>query len=299
MTMRPPRNAHCRRRDRAEAAEDAWPCRDEIEGRWRTDVVLKRDCSRPSSAAAFRGRDGEVEAVLRRIDEVPWWSFAAGAPSVRARAARAGRGRGQARHRAGAAVCRPPRAGAQLDRRRAAAHRQAHGDAGYFRSAKAALRKLHRAGICHNDLAKEQNWLRGRDGKRLSHRFPARRALSRAGPAVPHRRLRGSAAPAQAQAPLCPGSAHRRRAARAGEEEPARPASGWRPARGSTTGITRGAVPLHRSRRRRAAAGPRCAAASPRGSRRTRRCARSSIVAFPDRRAGTGLYAFVEGAAGT
>ena len=28
-----------------------------------------------------------------------------------------------------------------------------------------ALRKLHRAGICHNDLAKEQNWLRGSDGR--------------------------------------------------------------------------------------------------------------------------------------
>jgi len=38
------------------------------------------------------------------------------------------------------------------------------GDVAYFRSAKQALRKLHRAGICHNDLAKEQNWLRGSDG---------------------------------------------------------------------------------------------------------------------------------------
>ena len=40
-----------------------------------------------------------------------------------------------------------------------------HGDRAYFQSAKAALRKLHRAGICHNDLAKEQNWLRGSDGR--------------------------------------------------------------------------------------------------------------------------------------
>ena len=40
-----------------------------------------------------------------------------------------------------------------------------HGDVAYFRSAKQALRKLHRAGICHNDLAKEQNWLRGTDGR--------------------------------------------------------------------------------------------------------------------------------------
>jgi len=40
-----------------------------------------------------------------------------------------------------------------------------HGDAAYFRSAKQALRKMHRAGICHNDLAKEQNWLCGSDGR--------------------------------------------------------------------------------------------------------------------------------------
>ena len=38
------------------------------------------------------------------------------------------------------------------------------GDRGYFRSARAALRRLHRAGVSHNDLAKEQNWLRGADG---------------------------------------------------------------------------------------------------------------------------------------
>ena len=39
-----------------------------------------------------------------------------------------------------------------------------YGDAAYFRSARRALHRLHRAGICHNDLAKEQNWLRGTDG---------------------------------------------------------------------------------------------------------------------------------------
>ena len=39
------------------------------------------------------------------------------------------------------------------------------GDVAYFRSAKATLRRLHRAGICHNDLAKEQNWLRGSNGR--------------------------------------------------------------------------------------------------------------------------------------
>jgi hypothetical protein len=39
------------------------------------------------------------------------------------------------------------------------------GDVAYFRSAKQLLRRLHRAGICHNDLAKEQNWLRTGDGR--------------------------------------------------------------------------------------------------------------------------------------
>ena len=33
------------------------------------------------------------------------------------------------------------------------------GDVGYFRSAKAALAQAASAGITHNDLAKEQNWL--------------------------------------------------------------------------------------------------------------------------------------------
>jgi hypothetical protein len=47
------------------------------------------------------------------------------------------------------------------------------------------LRKLHRAGICHNDLAKEQNWLRGNDGRayvtdfQLAHCFKARSRLFR------------------------------------------------------------------------------------------------------------------------
>jgi hypothetical protein len=40
-----------------------------------------------------------------------------------------------------------------------------YGDHAYFRSARAAVLALHRARISHNDLAKEQNWLRGPDGR--------------------------------------------------------------------------------------------------------------------------------------
>ncbi len=92
-------------------------------------------------------RGGEVDAVLRRLDEVPWWSRVAGARAVPARAPRAchAPGRSASRRR----CCLPDAAslvrgwidGVPLH------IAKPHGDAGYFRSAKAALRTLHRAGI--------------------------------------------------------------------------------------------------------------------------------------------------------
>jgi hypothetical protein len=42
-----------------------------LDGRWRGDVVLKRDVFSTIERGYFRTDDGEVEAVLRRIDEVP------------------------------------------------------------------------------------------------------------------------------------------------------------------------------------------------------------------------------------
>src|ERR1700730_12997172 len=47
----------------------------EIEDRWTNGVVLKRDLFSTVERGRFGTRAGEVEAVLRRIDEVPWWSF--------------------------------------------------------------------------------------------------------------------------------------------------------------------------------------------------------------------------------
>ena len=64
-----------------------------------------------------------------------------------------------------------------------------HGDLAYFRSAKLALRKLHRAGICHNDLAKEQNWLRGSDGRAYLTDFQLAACFKTPKPAVPDRGL--------------------------------------------------------------------------------------------------------------
>ena len=114
--------------------------------------------------------------MLRRLDQVPAWSY----PLARHLFAR---------ERHALALARDLDVGPKL----LWAGRQAlvrgfidgvalhlakpHGDLAYFRSAKLALRKLHRAGICHNDLAKEQNWLRRQRRPGLCHRFPARRLL--------------------------------------------------------------------------------------------------------------------------
>src|ERR1700681_2027026 len=136
----------------------------EIEGRWRTSVVLKRDVLSTVERGRFLTDHGEVEAVLRRIDEVPWWSFVLARHLF-------GRER-RALAAAGAFGVAPPLcfAGRRVLVRGwiegVALHlAKPHDDRAYFRSAKAVLRKLHRAGICHNDLAKEQNWLRGSNGR--------------------------------------------------------------------------------------------------------------------------------------
>ena len=47
----------------------------ELAGRWASRVVLKRDLFSTVERGSFATSSGEVEAVLRRIDQVPWWSF--------------------------------------------------------------------------------------------------------------------------------------------------------------------------------------------------------------------------------
>src|SRR6266852_3726982 len=135
----------------------------EVEGRWTNGVMLKRDLLSTVERGRFVTPAGEVAAVLRRIDDVPWWSFALARYLF-------------ARERNALAVAWELGIAPRLlfGGRRALIRSwidglplhlaKPHGDCSYFRSAKTALHKLHRAGICHNDLAKEQNWLRGADG---------------------------------------------------------------------------------------------------------------------------------------
>ncbi|WP_441236369.1 serine/threonine protein kinase [Bradyrhizobium sp. 930_D9_N1_4] len=134
-----------------------------LSARWTEGVLLKRDVFSTVERGRFRGDGGEVDAVLRRLDEVPWWSFVLARHLF-------------AREKHALVLAKGLNVGPELlwAGRRAlvrgfvdgvALHlAKPHGDLAYFRSAKAALRRLRRAGICHNDLAKEQNWLVGRDG---------------------------------------------------------------------------------------------------------------------------------------
>ena len=47
---------------------------DGLSGRWQTTVVLKRDVFSTVERGTFRRDGGDVPGVLRRLDEVPWWS---------------------------------------------------------------------------------------------------------------------------------------------------------------------------------------------------------------------------------
>jgi hypothetical protein len=264
----------------------------DIESRWTAGVVLKRDPLSTVERGRFASGSGEVEAVLRRIDEVPWWSF------------------GLARHlfarerRALAVAGELGIAPALLFAGRNALIRgwidglplhiaKPHGERAFFRSAKASLRKLHRAGICHNDLAKEQNWLRGRDGRayltdfQLAARFPRRSFLFRI---AAYEDLRHLLKHKRRYAPDALTAAERRVLAKKSMLTRV-----W-----MTTGkklyywITRDV--LHVADRE--GGGTRLIHDAPRIATRLKahpQVREAVVVAFPDRRAGTGLYAFVEG----
>jgi acyl-CoA synthetase (AMP-forming)/AMP-acid ligase II len=132
--------------------------------RWSPGALLKRDVFSTVERGRFRIDGTEVGAILRRLDQVPWWSHPLANHLFhrerRALAAVRGMGIGPELLWAGrGALVRGFIDGVALHLAKP------DGDVAYFHSAKTALRKLRRAGVCHNDLAKEQNWLRGTDGK--------------------------------------------------------------------------------------------------------------------------------------
>ena len=263
----------------------------EISGRWRSRVVLKRDIFSTVERGHFRTPEGEVEAVLRRIDEVPWWSWLIARHLFNREV--------KALQLAGPLRIAPPLLFAG---RRAlvrgwingvALHiARPHGDQSYFRSAKAVLRRLHRAGICHNDLAKEQNWLRSGDGRayltdfQLAVHFPRRGRLYRV---AAYEDLRHLLKHKRCYLPDMLTPAEKRVLARKSWFTRIWMVTGKKVYQGVTRGLFRFTD--------REGGGPRLVHDAPLIAARLRAhplVRDVAIVAFPDRRAGTGLYAFVE-----
>jgi hypothetical protein len=264
--------------------------REPIEG-WRSTLLLKRDVFSTVERGRFRAPGGEVDAVIRRIDAVPWWTRLIAGAFLR-REARAlmiagslgvgprllGRGR--------TFLIRSFLDGVALKIARPS------GDLAYFRSAKAALRALHRAGVCHNDLAKEQNWLRGSDGRaylidfQLATIFPHRGRLFRISA---YEDLRHLLKHKRKYAPDALTACERRVVARKSLPTRVWMATGKRVYVFVTRGIL-GVIDAEGS-------GPRLSQDAPRIKAAIIALAQvrdAAVVAFPNRRGGTGLYAFVE-----
>ena len=276
---------------RAEPDDDDVPA--ELAGRWRRSVVLKRDVFSIVERGTFAGPNGNADAVVRRIDDVPWWSR----PIARHFLKREAR----ALAAIGSAGIAPPLlfTGRRVLVRGFIDGVPLHiarpvGDRAYFRSARAALRRLHAAGFTHNDLAKEQNWLRGADGRayltdfQLSSRFRGRTFRVAA-----YEDLRHYLKHKRSYAPEALTASEKRILAR----------KSWITRIWMATGkkvyiaVTRG---LFRFTDREGG-GPRLVNDAPVIAAQLKSQARVRdvvVLAFPDRRAGTGLYAFVEGEPG-
>jgi len=262
-----------------------------LSAQWIEGVLLKRDVFSSIERGRFRTPHGEVDAILRRIDQVPWWSYLV------------------ARHlfwreRRALAVVRDLNVGPEL----LWAGRQAlvrgfidgvamhlvkpAGDVAYFRSAKQVLRRLHRAGVCHNDLAKEQNWLVGRDGRayvtdfQLAACFRKRSRLFRI---AAYEDLRHLLKLKRSYAPASLTRKERQILARKSIVASLWLATGKKVYRAITRGLFNFTD--------REGGGRRLVNDAPvlmQEIRRNPAVRDAAIVAFPDRRAGVGLYAFVE-----
>ncbi|MGD9923924.1 MAG: serine/threonine protein kinase [Pseudorhodoplanes sp.] len=264
----------------------------ELTGRFRGRLVLKRDVFSTVERGTFVTPNGEIEAVLRRIDVVPWWSYRMARHFLKREA------RGLAI--AGSIGIAPPLLylgrevlvrgwieGLPLQLARP------EGDLNFFRSARRALRAIHREGLTHNDLAKEQNWLRTPTGYASLTDFQLATRFTRRGPffrMAAYEDLRHMLKHKRRYASSFLTATEKRILSRK-----TLPTRIW-----MATGkkvyywITRGLLNFTD----REGSGPRFVNDAPLLTARLKQhdgVRDAVIVAFPDRRTGTGLYAFVEG----
>ena len=266
----------------------------ELAERWQEALVLKRDVFSTVERGRFVTPSGDRDAVLRRLDQVPWWTQPLARHLFQ-------------RERRALAVAGPLDVGPPLlfadDQALVrgfidgvALHvARPTGDRGYFVSAKATLRRLHRAGVTHNDLAKEQNWLRGTDGKAYVTDFQLAFVFRRRGKVfrlAAYEDLRHLLKHKRTYVPEALTASERRILARKSVPTRIWMATGKRVYRL----ITRGVFGFTD----REGGGPRLVHDAPiitAALKRDPRVRDAAVVAFPERRTGTGLYAFVETAA--
>jgi hypothetical protein len=263
----------------------------ELSDRWRSTLVLKRDVFSTVERGRFATSTGEIDAVLRRLDQVPWWTQ----PVARHLFERERR----ALVAAGSLGIGPRLVFAE-DRFLVRAFidgvalhvARPYGDRAYFAAAKSALRRLHRAGVCHNDLAKEQNWLRGSDGKpyltdfQLAFVFRRRSKVFRV---AAYEDLRHLLKHKRSYVPEALTISERRVLAHKSLPTRLWMATGKRIYRLVTRGVF--------GFTDREGGGPRLVHDAPliaAALRRDPRVRDVAVVAYPDRRAGTALYAFIE-----
>ena len=263
----------------------------ELTGRFRSRLILKQDVFSTVERGTFTTQHGESEAVMRRIDLVPWWSAVIARHFLKREA--------RALAIAGNLGIAPPLLflGKQGLVRGWIDGLPLHiakpeGDVNYFRSARKALRALHRECVTHNDLAKQQNWLRTPTGYasltdfQLATRFSRRTKFFRL---AAYEDLRHMLKHKRHYAPEALTATERRILSRK-----TLPTRIW-----MATGkkvyywITRGILNFTD----REGSGPRFVNDAPKLLARLKQhpdVRDAVIVAFPDRRTGTGLYAYVE-----
>jgi AMP-binding enzyme len=263
----------------------------ELAGRWRDAVVLKRDVFSTIERGRFDTASGDVDAIVRRLDQVPWWSYPLALHlfrrEVRALSVAGDAGIGPRLLFAGDRVLvRQFIAGAALHIARPS------GNVTYFEEAQKILRKLHRLGVTHNDLAKEQNWLVGADGRPYLTDFQLAsvyRRKSKFFRVAAYEDLRHFLKHKRTYTPEALTNAERRILARKSLFTRIWMATGKRVYRGITRGVFRYAD--------REGGGRRLTYDVPAivEALKTAPAVRDvAVVPFPDRYAGTGLYAFVE-----
>ena len=275
--------------DRHQAERDPIPA--EVAGRWRTTMVLKRDIFSTIERGSYLIEGREAPAVLRRIDRVPAWTRPIAKHFLRREA--------RALAVAGTLGFAPP----LLFQGREALVRgwldglplhiaKPHGNTAFFASAADALATLRRNRVTHNDLAKEQNWLVGPAGQayltdfQLAQVFRRKRKTYRV---LAYEDLRHLLKHKRKYLPDALTVTEKRILGRKGL-----PARIW-----MATGkklyilVSRGVFRFTD----REGGGPRLVNDAPRiaGALKGVPGVRDAIVvAYPDRRSGTGLYAFVE-----